>query len=141
MNNQSVITAYETCDLSVEEIAEEFQLDPLAVRMTLRGYSQLYRMREKEGKETKPDVDDEEYQQILTSYKQIALYSDNDAIREKACRRLMDEKKGRLDRNGGGGLKVNVGKINMIIQQTREARTKAIQGPAPQTEEKVVVEV
>lgn len=118
MNSTSIVTGYEVCDMSPEEIAEAEGLDLETVKITLKHHSMKYRKDVKQGRTE--DVSEDEYEQILTAYKELALYSDSDFVKERALRQLMNEKKGRNDpKSRGQHLRINVLQVNNLIRQAR----------------------
>lgn len=124
MNPTTIKTAYEELELTPEEIAEDQGLELGAVKACLKQNSPKFNRGVKSG--TEEDISDEEYKQILGAYKQLALYSENDFVRERSLRQLINEKKGRLDKKEITSLKVNVILVNQMIQQTRAAKQAAL---------------
>mgnify|MGYP001567465887 CR=1 FL=1 len=121
MNPTSIVTAYEVCKMSPEEIAEAEGLELETVKMALKQYSRAYVAGIKNGKED--DVSDAEYTQLLGAYKQLALYSDSDFVRERALRQLINEKKGRNDnkKTSKSILRTNILMVNEMIVQARSS--------------------
>jgi hypothetical protein len=122
MNPKSIVTAYEVCNMTPEEISEAEGLELETVKMVLGQYSASFKMGVREG--TVEDVSDSEYRQILGAYKQLALYSDSDFVRERAMRQLINEKKGRNDnkRSSKQILKTNILLVNQMLVQARDQK-------------------
>lgn len=115
--DQQIVSMYETLDMDPEEISDDLDCEIEAVKLSLKTHSGEYN---KALKHEIEDITDDEYDQINRAYKQLALFSENDAVREKALRRLRDEKRGRLKSVGNlKSLKVNVIQINDSIKKAR----------------------
>ena len=128
----AIVSDYEQNGASPEQIAQDQDLDITAVKATLLQFSSKYRDTLQDKKSAlveKEDVTEDEYSEILAAYKNLALYSDNDFLRERALRNLINERKGRNDpkvkeqvvKSGGT---INVFTLNEYIV---EARAKALQ--------------
>lgn len=125
----SLVTMYELHGLGVDVIASEQDLEPVVVKATLLQYSQKYREACKgEEKEDKEYVSPEETQEFIEAYKRIARFTEDDYIKERALKNLInlglkvndglgvqDTRKLLKDLGGAG----NILNLNMIIQQAR----------------------
>jgi cyanate lyase len=150
--NTQVVKAYEDCGMLPSEIAETLGWEESAIKAILAIHSRKYRSDTKdlggplevssnaiqkvdrEGESGAEDVEitDPEYQEIISAYKQLALYSEVDSVRERALRNLIDEKKGRkriLSPSKVGSL--NIAQINVYIKQAREELRGMIEGINP----------
>ncbi len=86
---ESIKVAYETLGLTLEQIAEQQELTVGEVHSILWSVSPKFK---KDFGGTASSEDD-----LLEHYKNLALSSPVDAVREKALRYLIDERKGRND--------------------------------------------
>jgi hypothetical protein len=117
--NQDILNLYEQ-GLSPECIAEDLGWEVEAVKAILGSQSTLYRSKIKSGEECE-DITDEEYRELLKAYKSVAIYSDVDAVRERALRFLINERKGRNDNEGilrGGNFNITL--INAHIKNAKQ---------------------
>lgn len=105
--HQAIVTAYEVCGLTPSEIALQEDLEVEAVKSVLLQFSAKFR---KEGEQPsfqqqsnglvesvdpEPEITSDEYRAMWAAYKEIALYSEVDSVRERALRFALEEKKGR----------------------------------------------
>jgi len=81
-----ILTAYETLGMSVEDICDQLSVDEGMVGEILWRMSAEYRKKNKIGEED-----------LAGHYKNLALNSPVDSVRERALRWLIDESKGRND--------------------------------------------
>ena len=124
--NTEVVTAYEELELTISEISAAFDYEEEAVKAILLSYSSKYRdslaIHAKNGDVHPDDVTDDEFRKINEAYIKLALYSDNDTVREKALRQLRDEKRKRLpaqQKTRGDSLKnvqVNILQFNELLK-------------------------
>lgn len=132
--NQQIVAAYEKCGLTVEDIAENYELEPEAVKLALLSGSHKYRMEQKaleEGGVTPADVTADEMAEMLSIIKSIAREQryDNPAVAEKAAKFVYNEGKGRnnvvsaMANNG-----INVLVINQRLVGMKQAREKVLGG-------------
>lgn len=126
-NNGQVVSLYEQDGLSPDEIAEGLGFSIEAVKTTLLNGSSLYRRRQKNPTNYAPGeelevITNEEFEQVKTAYKQLAISSEVDAVRERAGRFLINEKLGR--NKGITGLEkssaINITLINAHIEQAKK---------------------
>lgn len=89
--NTQIVTAFETLGLSLEQIAGQFDIEVDEVRAILFDNSRAYR--QQCGRLRSED----EVEELLTEYRALAKRSEVDAVRERALRFLIDERKGRND--------------------------------------------
>ena len=120
-NCDTSVLALHNQGLGDEEIAESLGLELDAVKICLAGISKSRRKAEREDKE---DVSRDDLDIYFAAYKDIALNSDNQFLREKALRYLIDEGKGRnqtknaLGKIGGNGINILV--LNNSLKSLRE---------------------
>jgi hypothetical protein len=125
-SNTSIVASYEKLGLTPEQIAASFGWELEAVKLILAANSSQYR-KSTEGDCIIGDISDAEYKDILLAYKQIALYSEVDSVRERALRNLIDEKKGRKKSVlGKGGANFSITQINNYIKAAREEISETI---------------
>src|SRR2546430_16252446 len=117
MTNTQIVELYERGDMSIEDIAKEFSLEVEAVKMTLISGSTKYRRALKEEKELFTKSDLEAASQIMSSL----LYAENEAVRYRASRFIINEKCGRNDVKELQNVNLNVNLINMQLSKAREA--------------------
>lgn len=140
--NQTIVTAYEVCGLSPEEIAAQEDLEVESVKAVLLQFSMDYRKNttavavttikpsvEEDTEEPttvdpEPEISPEEYKTMWDAYKQLALYSEVDAVRERALRFALEEKKGRNSARiralaGASGNK-NVLLLNQVLRKVKQ---------------------
>lgn len=131
--DSTILALYDQENLSIEEVADQVNCEPLAVKALLMQRSDRYKMEmaAKRGQATlSSDVSDQEYAQLLTMYKGIAYDTDVDAnTRMRIIRDLMDEYKGRKDvkLNGNGDkptLTVNL--VNSALSAIEMARNRTL---------------
>ena len=122
--NVQILVLYEQEGVSPEEIAEGLGYDIVAVKSILASHSQLYRQKMKNGKVI---ITDEEFEDFNRAYKQLALYSEVDAVRERALRRLRDEKLGFLQPAPmvSGGLNITL--INNHLKLAKALAAKILE--------------
>ena len=121
---QEVLDLYETCGMSIEEIAEETGYDPLAIKNILLGSSSRYR-RDNAGTD-EALVSDAELKQLAQAAKQLAFTSENDYVRAKMITYLIDEKKGRNDKKANGPVvNVNILGLNDALARAKRLTSGA----------------
>lgn len=136
--NTAIVTAFEDCGLGAEEIAEQHGLELTAVRAVLIQCSSKYRKQIKKAEKAATSetlapaqnnedqkfelVADEEFDEIRQAYKDLAFTSENDAVREKSLRWLLNEKKGRNDmvKSIKEAPQLSVNQFNFMLKEARE---------------------
>jgi hypothetical protein len=131
--NKVIITSYEVCKLSPEEIAEQEGLELESVKAVLLQSSTLYKEHLQNCKgQDKEDISDNEYEVLLDAYKSLALNTEQENVKEKALRFLINEKKGR---NSASDLvknvKVSVLHFNQQLKQARKHKEIIDMDPGP----------
>lgn len=118
--NLSIVQSFESLGMTPEEIAEAEDLDLSAVKGILMQNSAKYR------KACKKDVDfcfsDDEAMAAKQAIVEIMRYTDDDNLKLRAAKYLLDDKKGRLDVvKQQTGLNVNILQFNEHMQQALAA--------------------
>jgi len=123
--NSQIIRSYEEGNMSPEDIAASLDWDLAVVKSVLTIYSQKYRAALVANQEE--DITKEEYKAILTRYKQLAMYSEVDAVSERACKNLIDEYKGRRTKTFlEPGNRINIVQINNNIKAAKEEMNRIL---------------
>lgn len=136
--NTEMVVAYEELGMSPEEIASEYGYELSAIKAVLLAYSKKYKMgsmdRLKEGVKSLEDITDDEFDQINRAYINLALYGENETVREKALRTLRDEKRGRLPTQipqQSAALKtiqVNILQLNESVKEAKRLKELLLNG-------------
>lgn len=129
-------TLYEQQSVPVEEIAGLLEIEPLAVKDSLLRHSQSYRdaqaRAEKEGT-TSENLDllsPGEFDTIKSAYKEMALNPETNAFtRERMLRYLIDDKKGRLDKDKlpPGHTSLDITALNQLLQAANALAGRRVQ--------------
>lgn len=130
--NQQIITAYEECGLDIDQIAEEFSVDELAVKATLMQFSVRYRdnikSARKNGEVSKADFTDNDLEESAEVLRQMMHSAEDENLRVRCARYIRDDKKGRLDALSGlKSLNMNIAIFNQRLLQAREAKERSKQ--------------
>ncbi len=124
--NTNIVTAYETLGLTIEEIATEFDLEPVAVKATLMQFCPKYRidLKDKEsGDNDKLDFADTELKAANEAIVHLMRHSEDENLIFRAAKYVRDDKKGRLDMiKGIGKLNVNVALFNQHLIAATKAK-------------------
>lgn len=122
--NQQIVTAYEKCNLTVAEIAENYELDETAVKATLMASSPKFRKDLKAADNENLDVTQEEATEMLNIIKSIAQEQRRDmpGVALKAAQFIFNEGKGRNNIQGLNTSNLNVIIVNQKLQGMRAAR-------------------
>jgi hypothetical protein len=128
--NERITLKYDDLDMSPQEIADDEQLDVECVKVCLNIHSQKYRNATaiKQPNEQEEEITDTEYKLILQGYKSLALTSENEHIREKASKYLIEEKKGRNEARIKALMPTanNGGVVNVLMLQQAFGQIKKI---------------
>lgn len=118
---QDVLLMHDEHDLSVEEICAETGLELASVKTLLANKSKKFRGNVSNGKVS---FSPEEKEDILGVLKNLALSSDNEAVRVRAAIYLHEEIKGRNEarviKNAPPRININILAINDTIRKARE---------------------
>jgi hypothetical protein len=95
----SIKTAYEQEGMTVEEIAEDRAMEPIAVKAALMQSSALYRKAcgQESEEDTKSNFTEDEERRIREMIVSIALGAEDDSVRLKAAMYVRDDFKGRKE--------------------------------------------
>jgi molybdopterin converting factor small subunit len=132
--SSSILEAFETLGLNVEQIAATQELEPVVVKSVLLQYSSKYREECGKKDENEEMVGKEEVKGYLAAYKMLA-HSDDDFLRERVLRNLINvglkvtdglgENNPRklLQELGGAG---NIIALNAALQKAKEAKERVM---------------
>lgn len=132
---QQIVNAYETLDMSPEDIAKEQELDILSIKACLCQFSEKYRAditnestcRKANGISEQSNVPatvilgftEQQERMALDTIANLAQYSDDENVQLRAAKYIRDDRTGRMDfANKMGSLNVNVFAFN---EQLRKA--------------------
>ena len=134
--------AYETLGLTVEQIAEQQELEVSEVRAVLWQVSRKFKQDTGAAIESSDEIEE--------LYKDLAKHSSVDAVREKALRFLINEKRGRNDVPvelmrikqraqivNETNLAMNLANFNEEMRRIRNELNAATSAPAPLEVEKI----
>jgi hypothetical protein len=124
-SNTQIVNAYENLGMAPNEIASSLEFDENAVKMVLASESALYRRNVSEKKETFSPEDAEEAALTMRS---LMYSSEQDAVRYRCAKYILDERAGRHDVQGLAGTNININLINERLQQARAAIERAKSG-------------
>ena len=122
---EQIKIAYETLEMSPEQIAEDRELDIVAVKAALMQGSSRYRRDcgQEEDKEAALNFDDEQLKDVNRVIYDLAIGAEDENIKLKAAMYIRDDKKGRKDVvKQLGGQQFN---ILMFNEQMKGIRNKA----------------
>lgn len=133
LNQQQVVTTYEDCGATPEQIADAMQMELPAVKLALMQGSARYRRSLEPNASIvttggepahlrKPFTDDEEVK-IKNAILELGLTAVNEGVRLKALIFCHNEQRGRNDIQKGdvSHANVNITMVNTIMQKAREA--------------------
>lgn len=92
-----VIVAYETLGLSVEQIAGQLDMELGEVVASLQKYSRKYQSETRHADGPNPEIEGTEYNTLKRRYELLSEFAEDEHVREKALRWLMNEARGRND--------------------------------------------
>lgn len=125
--NQQILEAYETLGLEPEQIAEQFDYEPAAVKSVLAQFSRKFR----------GDIEvcdnrnfsETEFEAANRTIVEIMMTSEDERLRARLACYIRDDKKGRLDAvKQMAGLNVNVVMINEQMKKAQAAIERARNG-------------
>jgi hypothetical protein len=118
--NQQIVTAFEDLGMSPEEIAEDQDLDVVAVKAILAQSSR--RFRKAAAADETLNFSDTELKAANETILQLMQSSEDENIRFRAAKYIRDDKKGRLDAvSKMNGMNVNVLMFNDHMKKALEA--------------------
>jgi hypothetical protein len=118
-----VITLWEDCGMSVEQIAQDEGLEIGAIKASLLMFSAKYRAESKEKVEL--DFTDDELVVANRTLVQTMTNTDDENLKVRCARYIRQDKKGRLDKQTFGKLNINVYQFNLDMQKARKALESA----------------
>jgi hypothetical protein len=130
---RTIVTDWEDNKTPIDVIAQEMDLEPESVKAVLCQYSSVYRNSTQgapvENSKQAEQLNDSELQELMSSYRALT-FSDNEHIRERVLRRLIDEKKGRLDKKTPSqkaigtirNVQINVLQLNETLREQRKKK-------------------
>lgn len=129
---QQIVTLYEQDEIAPEMIAEMLELDSTAIKTALMQNSPRFRKDVKDGVKEFTETDYTRAKQVIANL----LDSENDSVRLRAAKFVVDENKGRNDARVAAmqalalkeAPKVNVLMINETFLKARAALTKSLGG-------------
>ena len=127
-----ILVAYETLGLTIAEIAEQQEVPEGIVVTCLKQFSKQY-----QGEDTgQPSGRAAE---LISEYETLARFSEDDGVRERALKFLIDEEKGRNDipkehlalkkaqtQMNAVDLKLKIDQFNTTLAQTRKTIAETI---------------
>lgn len=121
---QQIVSAYEKCNLSIEDICENFEMEKTDVMAMLSLHSYQYRKSQEGDNGDSKDVSAEETKEMFEIIKRIARNQEHDlpSVAYKAAQFLINERKGRNDIPGMQTGNVNVVVVNQRLQGMKRAR-------------------
>jgi len=125
----TIVSDWELNNTPIEVIAEDNDLDPAAVKAVLLQYSGKYRAADGQDNPVSDNkLQDAELEELTRAYKALT-FSDNEHIRERVLRRLIDDKKGRLDKKPQQraistikNVQINVLQLNEALREQRKKK-------------------
>ena len=122
--SQQIVTLYEDCGMSIEEIAQAGHGDVLAIKAVLTQFSGKYREM-MSGEKKVLDFTDEDLDQVNAVIRNAAMYAEDEHLRFRAAKYIRDDKKQRLD--GVKGLKslnINLNAFMLHLNKAKELTSK-----------------
>lgn len=120
MTNQQIIQAHDELKLSPAQIAEQFNVDELAVKAILMSQSIAYRKRM--DTEIDYNLTDKEAFEAKETLVRLMRHSEDEHLQFKVARYILDDKKGRLDIGKNmSGLKMDVTVFNQYLIDAKDA--------------------
>ncbi len=128
----SIVHQYDELGMTIEEIAEEHpNLDPVGIKTCLTTFSLKYK--QENSTPDQPEITDDEHRLFMNSYKGLALGAEDEKVRERALKFLINEKKGRNDvikkMVEDSNKQVNFFQVNQYLIKARQAKQKALGQP------------
>lgn len=134
-SSEQIVTLYEDLGVKPPEIAEALECELGAVELVLAQSSAKYRASKaiaQTGSNSNKAIgqtrlfDDEQAAEAARVLLQQMQYSEDEHIRQKAARFVIDEVKGRNDVKNIRHLTLNVNSINDQMRRAREAKAEAM---------------
>lgn len=124
--NQQIVTAYDTLDMTIEEIATEFDFDILSVKACLMQFSRRFKDEIKEADDKSVEFDNAEMEESKETILYLMRHAEDEHLKGRMAKYIRDDKKGRLDALSGlKSLNVNIALFNERLLQARAAKEKS----------------
>lgn len=124
--NEQIVTAFEDNNMTVEEIAEDFDMDVLSIKTVLLQCSTRYRKLAR--KEPELSFSQDEAIEMRNIMVQIAKYAEDPNLQFRAARYIYDDVKGRNDLDSGiKQVNINVMTFNEQMQKALAAANRTAQ--------------
>lgn len=120
MNSDQIVALYEESGLSVEEISEAASLEIEAVKLALASKSKAFA---KEYQKNEDIFSKDEFDAAKLIMGNL-LYADNESVRFRAAKFIVNEKLGRNDIKELNNVSLNVTNINLQLKKAKEAIEK-----------------
>mgnify|MGYP007068387253 CR=1 FL=1 len=123
--NEQIVAAFEDNNMSIEEIADDFGYDALAVKAILMQNSVAYRKQMK----INPDMNftEDEAVEMRNIVVSLARYAENQDLQFRCARYILDDLKGRLDMgNQVKNININITNFNEQMKRARAAAERTI---------------
>lgn len=129
--SQEVVTMFETCGLTLEQIVKDTGYDITTVKSILTQYSAAFRQDSKTDVSLQYSEDEaQEAKEVILNVMRYAETVDGqeDArLKFKAACRIIDENKGRLDvAKQVQGLNINIIQFNEQLEKVRQAKERTL---------------
>lgn len=123
-----IVKAYEEVHLSIADIASEFRLSELEIKMCLAQFSRVYRDAvEEEGEKVLDGFREQDNAQALDVIRELMLTSDDNNLRFRAAKFLRQDVTGRLDSMKGiRDLNINVMAFNEQMEKMRLSKERTM---------------
>lgn len=143
-----IVELFEQASLDAATIAAELQVSEAYVQSTLMQFSKRYRAEQRMVKTesaaatTKVDfkhpyMEEAELKEFYAAYKNLALTTEDDTIKEKALRTLIDDARGRKDaemlklehekEQANKNQNINLGILNQMIEKARIQKDRLLE--------------
>lgn len=120
---QQVCSVYDRGQLTVDQVAEVFSMDPVAVKSALLSGSSRYRAENRSlGRNDKTTNFSPSETQLARDAMVRLLHSDDEHVVLKASKYVIDDSSGRLDERNRGKLTINVAVFNQALDRARKAK-------------------
>jgi hypothetical protein len=127
--NKQIVAAYDSLGMTIDEIAEQFECDAVAVKSCLLQFSTKFKT-EHRAVETRLNVEFTPDEQFRAKEVIVHLmdYAEDPYLQSRMARYIRDDSKGRLDiENGVKQMNVNITLFQDTLRQAQEARRKALE--------------
>lgn len=130
----AIVTLFEEAGLEPAEIAEQLSLETESVKFCLSVHSKLFRSQafkpngnnQNKGSSLDTSVFSEEEFKNAAQTLSSLVYSDDDHVRFRASKFVLDESKGRhATKSNIGKVNINIAVFNDQLKRAREAKEKA----------------